>query len=301
MKGQSHVNLFLSTFFAPLAAVSMVTAGEHESIPTGPVRIGMVSTLFRDTPEPLVRAMMQPFGALMESQTGLTGHLIPGGDGIHLGQLLAEDKVELGVFHGLEFAWARLKHPELRPLMLAVNQNPHLHAVILVSEDSEFDSVADLKGKTLAFPAKSREHCHLFLEHRCKECKLEPKNFFGQITNPPTVEDAIDDVVDGIADATLVDSIAVDCYSRRKPGRYAKLSILLKSETFPAAVVAYHPGVLDEATLRKFREGMQNANKGIMGRQMMSLWKLTAFEPIPTDYEQNLTDIVKAYPPPKEK
>jgi ABC-type phosphate/phosphonate transport system substrate-binding protein len=301
MKGQSHVSLVFASFLAGLAVNSRGPAGENESIPPGPVRIGMASTLFRDTPEPLVRAMMQPFGALMESQTGLTGKLIPGGNGINLGQLLAEDKVDLGVFHGFEFGWARLKHPELRPLMLAVNQSRHLHAVILVSQDSKCESFADLKGTTLAFPAKSREHCHLFLESRCKECKLEPKTFFGEVTNPPTVEDAIDDVVDGIAQATLVDGVALDCFQRRKPCRYAKLKILLKSETFPAAVVAYHPGVLDEATLRKFREGMQNANKGIMGRQLMSLWKLTAFEPVPDDYEQTLADIVKAYPPPKEK
>jgi hypothetical protein len=31
----------------------------------------------------------------------------------------------------------------------------------------------------------------------------------------------------------------------------------------------------------------------------MTLWRLTAFEPIPADYEKTLTDIVKAYPPPE--
>src|SRR5262245_54076943 len=74
-----------------------------------PVRIGRISTLFRDTPEGVALAMMQPFGSMMQSQTGVAGQLEPGGNVETLGEKLATDKVKLGVFHGIEFAWARLK------------------------------------------------------------------------------------------------------------------------------------------------------------------------------------------------
>jgi len=67
---------------------------------------------------------------------------------------------------------------------------------------------------------------------------------------------------------------------------------------FPAAVVAYRPGILDEATLKRFREGMMNANRTILGRQMLTLWKLTAFEEVPQDYEKVLSEILKTYPAP---
>src|SRR5262249_44822264 len=113
------------------ALLTAVPAAEKGPNPTGTVRIGMVGTLFRDMPEALVKATMQPFGALMESQTGLAGQLEPVGDAIHLGRMLAEDQVHLGVFHGLEFAWARQKYPDLRPLMIAVNQQRHLWAVVM--------------------------------------------------------------------------------------------------------------------------------------------------------------------------
>ena len=62
--------------------------------------------------------------------------------------------------------------------------------------------------------------------------------------------------------------------------------------------MAYHPGALDDDTLNKFRDGMINANKNALGRQFMTLWKLTAFEPVPADFDQTVTAIVKAYPPP---
>jgi ABC-type phosphate/phosphonate transport system substrate-binding protein len=272
-----------------------------EEKPLRPVKIGLARTLFRDTPEALVTAMMHPFGALMESQTGIPGVLIKGGSADNLGNLLATNKVQIGVFHGIEFAWARQKHPDLKPLMIAVNQQRHLRAIVVGSQDTTMTSFPDLKGTTLAFPCKSREHCHIFLQRHCQNCGQEPVQFFESVTNPPCAEDALDDVVDGVVQVALVDSVSLECYKRRKPGRSAQLKPILESEIFPAAVVAYQPGVLDEETLTRFREGLINANKSALGRQFITLWKLTAFEPVPSDYELTLTQIVKAYPHQAEK
>ena len=282
---------FLGTYSSSLKA-------ENHTAHTGGVRIGMISSLFTDIPEAAVMAMMQPFSALMEAQTGVSGQLVPCGDANNLGQQLMDDKVQLGVFHGIEFAWTRLKHPELRPLVIAVNQQRYLRAYLIVRADSPVSNLGDLKDKVLALPQPTRDHCQLFLRQRCLEYKKEPANLFAKITTPANVEDALDEVVDGTAQGTVVDGLSLDCYKRRKPGRFAKLKIGQSSEPFPAAVVVFRPGVLDEAMLTRFRDGMLNANRTAMGRQLMTLWKLTGFEPVPSDYDQALTDIAKAYPPP---
>jgi ABC-type phosphate/phosphonate transport system substrate-binding protein len=263
-----------------------------------PVRIGMVNTLFRDVPQPLMMAMMSPFGSLMKAMTGVTGELVPGGDPAHLGQQLADDKVHLAVFHGIEFAWVQLKHPELQPLMIAVNQNRHLRCHLVVRDDCAAKSFAELKGQILALPRGTREHTRLFLERHCRECGKEPKGLFGKIAVPSTNEDALDDVVDNEAQAAIVDGVALDAYKRRKPARCAKLRSAVISEIFPSGVVAYHPGAIDEATLQRFREGMTNANKEPLGRQMLTLWKLTGFEEVPEEFPETLENIVKFYQPP---
>src|SRR5262249_19459423 len=277
---------------------SLGWAEENKSAPAEPVCIGLVRSLFPGTPESLIGAMMQPFGALMESQTGLSGNLVSGGDASQLGKLLAEDKVHLAVFHGVEFAWARQQNPELRPLMIAVNQHRHLRAVVVVRADAGINRFAELKGQCVAVLKQSGEHCRLFLERRCQETGLEAAHFFGKITTPGNNEDALDDVVDQVVQATVVDSIALESYQRRKPARCARVKVLEQSEVFPAAVVAYHPGALNDAILERFRAGMLNANRGALGRQFMALWKLTAFEAVPDDYEQTLIQILKAYPLP---
>ena len=40
------------------------------------------------------------------------------------------------------------------------------------------------------------------------------------------------------------------------------------------------------------------AGRTAMGRQLMTLWKLTGFEEVPDDYERTCAEIGKAYPPP---
>ena len=299
MPGQGQFGLVLATVAGGLGALmATAPAGEKDAILTAPVRIGMVNSLFPDTPEATVNAMMQSFAATLESQTGLVGTLTTWGDAVQLGKMLTEDKVHLGVFPGIDFGWARQKCPTIRPLVIAVNQHRQLRALVLVQADAKIEKLADLQGKAFALPQNTREHCHLFLERSLQATGHEPKKLFAQITRPPTIEDALDDVVDNIVQGVLVDGVALDCYQRRKPGRFSKLKIVEKSEIFPPAVVAYRPGALDDATLAKFRDGMINANKGVPGRQFMTLWNMTGFEPMPADYDQIVEAIVKVYPAP---
>ena len=275
-----------------------VSGGENLPVHKDLVRIGLVNTLFRDTPEVLVQIMMEPFSALMESQTGIKGQLVMAGDPLDLAQRLKEDKVQLAVFHGVEFGWAQQKYPELRPLMLAVNKQVELHAYLVVRNDSEVAGFNDLRQHSLAVPRRSREHCHLFLHRCCRDHASDAKRYFTQITTPPGVEPALDDLLRGKVQACLVDSIGLEAYKREKPGCFERLKTIKVSETFPAAVVAYAPGILDEATLQKFREGMAKANETAVGRQLLAGCRLTGFEPIPGEYQKLVDEIIKVYPAP---
>jgi ABC-type phosphate/phosphonate transport system substrate-binding protein len=261
------------------------------------VKIGLVSTLFKEMPEQTVMAMMKPFGAIMYTQTGVNGELMPAGDAGNLANLISRNELQLGVFHGIEFAWVRQKHPDLQPLCIAVSSQPYLHAHLVVLADSHANNVSDVQNKTLTIPNHSRNHVHLFLRRRCQvSCNRAPETHFSKISGAPTAEEALDDVVEKLAEAAVVDGASLESYERRKPGRFAKLKIVETSERFPSAVIAYRQGMLDEATLAKFRAGMLNSNNTTLGKQLLALWKITSFAPVPVDYEKVLLDIVKVYP-----
>jgi ABC-type phosphate/phosphonate transport system substrate-binding protein len=265
------------------------------------VRIGLVSSLFRDTSEPLMQIIMRPFKSLLETQTGMSGRLISGGTAENLGQRLKEGAVHLGIFHGVEFAWAKAKFPQLKALLIAVNKQPFLRAHLIVRADGKVTSVQDLKGRVIGMPNLSREHCWLFLERRCVPAEQTLEKFFARICRPRDASYAIDDVIDGTLHAAVIDDADLAAYRKQYPDFADKVKSLICSEAFPCGVIAYYPGTLDEHMLDQFRSGMLSAKDSRQARQMMQMCRITRFEEVPEDFDKTLEDIAKAYPPPPRK
>jgi len=299
-------NLILLSSASALVAAVFTWFGQGEasakdSERTGTVHVGVIGTVFRDLPEPMFNMMMSPLKALVETQTGLNGKMVAGGNAYELARQLAENKVQVAYFHGFEFAWARRKYPELKPLVVAVNPTPCAQACVVTSKESTITRAADLKGKKLALANRIEEHCRLYVERHCCPPGDELKQFFDKIIATADQEEALDAVLDGRVDATVVDGAALENYAERKPGCFAKLKTLMKSEPFPWAVVACDPAHLDEATQMRFREGLIKATETRKGKQLLAICHIAEFKPIPKDYNKDLHLIIKAYPPLAEK
>jgi ABC-type phosphate/phosphonate transport system substrate-binding protein len=284
-----------------MSLFSLATKTEAGDDAPKKVRVGLVKSLFHDAPEPVVMIVMRPFKTFLEAQTGATGELVLSPDAETLGQDLKDDKVQIGVFHGFEFAWAKQKTPQLKALVLAVNDNPLQHAVLVVRKDCKAEECCDLKGQTLAYPAMNREHCKLFLENRCVKSGCGAKKFYAEVTAPAGCEDALDDVFDGKAQATVIDAAAFEAYKTNKPGRAKQLRILLTSEAFPSAVIGYNPTAVNPAAVETFRQALIAARESAQGRKILDMCRITRFEAVPADYDKVFTDIAKAYPPPAPK
>lgn len=277
-----------------------LTPAADEAAPE--VRIGIVKTLFRDVPEFLIPLGLGRMKALMEGQTGVTGDLIPSGEADALAKQIKDDDVQFGVFHGVEFAWVHEKYPTLKPLVIAVNGRPFLRAHLVVRIDGKIATPANLEGKIVALPRMSREHCRLFMLRRCCPSGADPEKYFSHIIAPFNPEDALDAVVDGDAQATVVDEKAFEDYQKNKPGRANKLKTLQQSESFPCAVLAYQPGgVLSEKMIDSFRDGLIAARDNPKAQMLLRSNHLTGFEAVPASYEKELSDITKAYPAPAAK
>ena len=298
--GRWEKRIGISTIVA-LTAIWIGTAtgaGEDGSL----IRVGLIRSLFRDTSEPLMQIIMRPFKALMETQTGMSGQLVAAGEAQDLAQRLKSGDCQLGIFHGFEFAWARQTVRELKPLLIAVpKQQRYLRAHLVVRAEGPYKSVTDLKGQVVALPYMSREHCRLFLERRCLHTGYSPANFFSRLAVPRDAGDAIDDVLAGTAAAAVIDDGDLESYRSQYPDYFAKVKVLLHSEPFPCAVIAYYPGKLSQAQLDRFREGMRSAKDSQQGRQMMQLCRISCFEDVPADFDNMLDDIAKAYPPVPSK
>src|SRR5205823_9180376 len=97
-----------------------------------------------------IQSLSGPFKSLLEEQAAVVGEVGVGGKYDQLASQLKEGKFDLGAFHGFEFAWACEKNPDLKPLMVAVNKQPFVRAVLVVREDNKAADSTALQGKTLA-------------------------------------------------------------------------------------------------------------------------------------------------------
>lgn len=284
--------------FGILESQSAAPAARNDNAARDEIQISISRTLFNGVSDRLALSVLRPFGGLMQAHTGLAGDVSISDDPFKLGEGLINKKVDIGVFEGIEFAWVKEKHPELELLAVAVNQERVLRACLVVDDDFNKD-VQALRGKSIAIPAHSRKHCLLFIEELCKEHGAKTNAFFRKIITPETIDEALDDLVDGTIDAVVVDNVSLESFKRQKPGRFAQLRVLKQSGDFPASPVVFCRGQFDEDTLRKFREGLLNANQNPLGKHLLTLWKLTAFEAVPKDYQETLTRVSKHYPAPK--
>jgi ABC-type phosphate/phosphonate transport system substrate-binding protein len=279
----------LVTLFGPFVA-----ADDPKS---ATLRIALSASLFHEVPDAKAHQAMQSMKELVSRQTGRRTEGSVEKDIDKLAKQLAEGKRDLVVFLGYEFAWARQKNPKLRPLVIAVSGDQAMRAHVMARQGSTAAKLTDLKGQAFALPKESRAHCRLLVERQCKAQGKSPQDFFAPLTTPGNVEDALDDVLDGVVQATVIDSFGLEAYKRRKPGRFAKLKEIQKSEVFPAPVVAYQDGTFDEATLKQFREDLLRTIQDAEGQRLLGLWKLTGFAQVPNDYERTVTEILRAYPP----
>jgi ABC-type phosphate/phosphonate transport system substrate-binding protein len=229
----------------------------------------------------------------------MDGEIVLPKDALQLAQDLAEEKLHVALFHGFEYAWAKQKYPDLQPLMIAVHQQRYMQVFLMVPADSPIRSFADLRGKSAGLPCFCQEHCWIYMERACRETgQCDADKFFAPLTHPPHAEEGLDELAEGKVQAVIVDNIALDAYKERKPARFAKLKAVQKSEKFPSAVIAYRGGSLDPATVKLFQDSLLNGQKTALGRQLLTLWKLSALERVPADFNEALARILKAYPPP---
>jgi ABC-type phosphate/phosphonate transport system substrate-binding protein len=293
-----------ATAAVALAALTITATAQSQSPSAAPrtadrLKMSISSALFNGMPETLVIALMKPFESLLIAQTGMGGDILPAGDGEAIAKQLMEGKIQVGVVEGIEYAWLKQKYPQLRPMMITINTDLYPHACVVVRKGGGIAKLADLKDKVLAEIKDSREYCRLFRDRLCAQAaQAAAKEFFFKINPCQDGEAALDDVVDHQAHAAVLDKICFENYKRRKPTRGEQLEVIEVSEPFPASVVIYKDGSLDGTKLQKFQQGMLKANKTVLGRKLLTLWKLTAFVPVPRDYEEHAAKIIQTYPAP---
>ena len=273
--------------------IALAAASAPAQTPPTMLKVGTTGTLAEGTSPSEEKGALDTLHKFIQSETGFDNQIIDHKGWRDLAERMEKGEDQIGVFPGFELAWAQEKYPKLKPLALAVNGQPYRQVFVVVRKDGKAKAIDDLKGKKIAVPKDAKSYALLVLESLAKK---PAKEFAGEVKVTDNAEDALDDLVDGVVNAALVERQAIDGFKRRKPARFAQLKDLDKSKPLPPATIVYYEGKLDGATLAKFRDGLVNANRKEKGRSLLTYFKLTGFMPPPRDFDTVLAETRKDYP-----
>jgi ABC-type phosphate/phosphonate transport system substrate-binding protein len=160
---------------------------------------------------------------------------------------------------------------------------------------------SSIQGQSISLPATYQLYLRLFVEHECQANGKDLEKFFAKVARPDNTEDAIDDVVDGVTQVTVADKAALDAFKRRKPARFAKLKEVAKSQPFPPVLVACCGKFVDDKTVKRFQDGLLGASQKAQGQTVLTLFRMTEFQPVPDDFGKVLAQTRKTFPAPPLK
>jgi len=265
------------------------------------LRIGTSGSLTTDKTNPKEKASLSTLTTFIRDETGLENEILEERDWQVLTDKLTKGQLQVGAYQGYEFAWAQEKNPDLKPLALAVNVHRYPVAYVVSNTANKAKDFNGLQGQTFAIPVDGPRYLRFYVTRQAEAAGKDLGTFFSKVTTPEKIESTLDDVVDGVVDAMVVDRAALEVFKVRKPARFKKLHAVAHSQPFPPAVIAYSGKHLDDDTRERFLSGLLGANKQEKGKQMLELFGLTHFEPAPADFGKLLAATRKTYPPAGKK
>jgi ABC-type phosphate/phosphonate transport system substrate-binding protein len=274
---------------AVLALLALpVAAVRSQPAQGGTLSIGTSGSLSGATSKAQETAALVTLQDFIHSETRMDDKIVQQKDWQQLAEKLKKGQVQIGVFQGYEFAWAQAMYPDLKPLALAVNVYTYPTAYVVTRKDGPARDFAGLQGQTLDVSAGPDRYVRLFVATEAEAQGKTADQFFSKVRSSATLETALDDLVDGKVQAVAASRAGLEAYKRRKPGRFAQLKPVARSQPFPPTVVAFYDGQLDTGTLDRFRDGLLHAGRTDRGQTLLTLFKLTEFELPPADLNQVL-------------
>lgn len=287
--------LFPAVVAATLLAV-LGAAGDGRAADVDVLRIGRTGALTGKADGPNEKTALDELHAYIKEEIGLESDIRGPKGWQEVAEKMAAGQLEVSVFQGYEFAWAQEKRADLKPLAVAVNVVRYPTACVITRRDASGADLASLKGRSLSLPVASEGVLRLFLERHSDVGGKKMEDYFSKVTLADDAEDTLDDVVDGAAQVAGVERATLDAYKERKPGRFKQLKEVVCSQPFPPTVVAYYGSVVDEATLRRLKDGLLGASGKPKGQTLLTLAHLTGFEAVPEDFGHVIAETRKAYP-----
>jgi hypothetical protein len=282
---------FLKLFLAVLLSAGTQAASADE-----PLVVGMAQNLIpknkRRQAEKVLEKLVLLVGQEVNYPTKL--RLIPGGTKqaiVGVGNDLRTGKLHLAVFNGLEYGWMKqLTGGRVRTL---VSSDQNIEAVQyeqLMIRNGFAQKVDELRGKSLVLYQDPYPSLTIYLKQLRSQSGATLLN--QQLPAVPNGSLALEAVIQGAADATIVDLYTLQGYQNVRPGRVAQLQVLAHSPAYPIAPVFGDEQVVNKLRPNLWRDvqrSMTGIHRNPDAKAFLDTWRVRRFK-LPTDEFEKQAD-----------
>ena len=209
-------------------------------------------------------------------------------------EALRSDNADVAYFS----AWPYLiAHQEAGVELIAAEErfgNPYYYSHWFVAKDSDIETLADLKGRSVSFTSPTSTSGYLFplakvIEETEMETGDDPKAFFGEVIYAGGYEQSLMALVNGKVDAATASDYAFEEYMSDE--QRANVRILSKQGPVPGHGLAVR-GELPDEVKDKIRTAVMNLNKPENQELLESLYG--AKKLIERGHEEHVGPLAKA-------
>jgi len=255
------------------------------------VKVALLESIFAGRDRASIIKQIQPFAELVERDTGAKASFDVSSLK-EIEQAFNKGDIQLVILTGLEYSWMRAKNDQARALLRASIDPGATQTVVIARANDDVSDLKSLAGATVMVP----EHTPFLTTYYLKSVLGKPLDEAFKTVKQESVDDLIEDVIDGKARAGVVTKSNLAVFQERKPGRYKRLKVVHESPVFPPAVVMYNERYADKDKLRRFEDALLRSNQTSEGNRVLTLYKLKGFERLPPDFDERVKDIAKQFP-----
>lgn len=245
-----------------------------------------------------VQRNARTLATLIEKSTGIPVEIFVAQDYTGLVLALRSHTVDFAFFAPLSYVFAE-READARVLLKAERKGrPYYFGCIIVNADSSYRTLADLKGKTIAWVDPTSASGHLFPKAALIEAGIDPETHFAQQTFAGGHDAVILSVINGTiaAGATYSNDTTGQSGSWTQLGEGSfnrKVRPIFFSRPIPGDNLATTQHLIDEQPelVAKVRDGVMNLTKDSAGRALMqSMYHVDAMIPATSEDYQPVRD-----------
>jgi len=142
------------------------------------------------------------------------------------------------------------------------------HSYIIVSSQTDFYTLSDLRGHSFAFTDPLSNTGHLVPIYLLNQMGENPETFFDRTTFTYSHDNSIHSVAEGVVDAAAVDSLVYDQLVAQDPSIAEKTRIIYRSPPYGAPPVVVPPDI-DPGLKQELQQKLLHLHETPEGRQIL--------------------------------